>query len=153
MAERRALELRPQAAAVGGNDNQPAAVSQHPPDLPHQRLGVLGALQCVHQQDTVETAIGERQRRLFGEQGQIGGVAGPVQDPLRRWHQRRHPQRLGAEDAEEGGSVAQAENIRAAHIRPQRADAPPNHPPGNPAQPGRVKIAQIDGVRPHDRAI
>ena len=98
-------------------------------------------------------AVGEAAASSRRRAGEVGRVGRPVQHALRRRHQRDDALRLGAEDAEKGRGVAEAENVRAAHVGPQQPDPPADHPAGDPPQAGRVKVAQINGIRPHGRPI
>jgi hypothetical protein len=63
-----------------------------------------------------------------------------VQHALSRRHQGQHALRLGAEDTQKGRRVAEAENAQAAHVRPQGADAPADHPARHPPQAGGVEV-------------
>jgi len=60
-AERRALEPRPDAAAVGRDDQQPALAGKHAPGLAQQVALTLAALQAVDQEHPVDRGIGQRQ--------------------------------------------------------------------------------------------
>ena len=66
MSERRAIPVRPHAAAVRRDDQQPPVVFQHAPGFTQQPAGVLGVLQAMHQQDAVERQVGERQQVFLG---------------------------------------------------------------------------------------
>ena len=68
MAERRTLDLGPEAGAVGRHQQQASLRRQHPPQLAQQGAQAFRLFQPMHHQQRVEERIGKRQR-VFLDQG------------------------------------------------------------------------------------
>ncbi len=110
---------------------------------------MLGDLERVHQQHTVDAAIGQRQRRRIDERRGRVAVGRPVHHALLGRHEGQHPHRFGAVLVEVGRGVADAQHRMAVAGIEARARDAPDEPPRHLTERRGVERAQVGDIQGH----
>ena len=146
MAEGGAVQLRPQAGAIGGDQQNAAFGGQHPPQLAQQRPQHLGALQAMHDQDAVEEDIGKGQRVLGADQPHVARAGFGRHAELGR---QGGDGAFGVHPAHVGRAIAIGQDAQALDAGPDVANAPRQDMARPLAQGLFVEGGQIVGILQH----
>ena len=103
----------------------------------------------MDEQEAIDAAIGERQRRLLGQQRQAPRAMGPGQRPLPRRHGCYAARGLAPKGREIGRGIAQADELAALQIGPDFAQLQADRLAHHLAEGCGVKGAEVDDVVPH----
>ena len=103
----------------------------------------------VHEQNTVDRGVGERQFELVHQCREPRPRRGPFHHALRRRHEGKAALGLLAELAEIRRGIAHPEHAHTARVGKTHADAAPDETPRRYSEPLGVEIAQIDHIDGH----
>ena len=134
VTERCVVRSRPDRATVRNGHHQATTIRENAPHLTQHQVGVLAVLQSVHQKNSVDGKIRERDLILMRYQGEIaflGDTLWPGQNAHARRHHRRHTLRFIHERGQVGGRITEPQDPHAADVGPERAHLPTDHAPGN----------------------
>ena len=151
LAERRAVDARPDAAPRRRHHDQPPARVEDAPDFLERRARILRHLQRVNDEDAIDRGVGQGQH--VGVDQRRGGAPArrPVDHALLGRHEGEDALRLVAKPLEIGSAVAQGEDRQARAIVPAHAQHSPDQPARNVAERGGIEGDEIVDVERHGR--
>ena len=149
MAKGRCFELRPQACAIGDNEDNTARGSENAPDLTQQRTQGFGIFQKMRNYDAIDRAIGQRQRAFINEGAQVCGMQGPQACTLLGRHKGDNALSFGTEGPQIRRRIPQPQHGKPFDGRPDFTQAPANEARRNLAQMAFIKFLQFAGVQMH----
>jgi hypothetical protein len=144
VTERTVVRSGPQTMTGGDADDDPTGRRQDPVDFLQRGGGIVAFLQHVHGEDALEHGIAQRQRDLVAEKGPVWTAEWPGLHALARGHPGHDPARAPLERVDEGGGVAEGQDIEARAVAPRFGHLARHHSARHRPQRAGVERPQFE---------
>jgi len=110
---------------------------------------LLGILQGVNQQHSVDRTVWKRKFDFFNQRDEPRLILRPMNNTLARGHCRQYAFSFVTENVQKGRRVADSEKPLTVHIWPDFLKTTANQTPTHLSQVCGIELIQIDDVGPH----